>query len=167
MAKCCIHPGREAAKIVFGKSYCQPCIAGQQAAVDAVKQYNKHVEPKECFITWSGTKWEALPGTGCAHWVSHQRNVSQGAPWNKCLKGCSIRVSDVVFGKQQIKDLTNVRVNDIWASGALSHVGLVSKVDTDNAGTINISITHDSSGQGGVRTNDFATYFHGQGKFYR
>lgn len=167
MAKCSIHPSRVAANSVFGKSYCQICIDGQQAAIEDVKQHNKHVEPKECFITWKGSKWEAFSGTGCAHWVAHQRNISRGAPSNMCLKGCSIRVPDVISGKQQTTDLKNVRVNDIWANNGATHCGLVSKVDTDKTGKINISITHDTNRQGGVRTNDFGTFFHAEGKFYR
>ncbi len=168
MTRCCIHPGRESAGVVFGKPYCQICINGQKAAVKTVVDTNSHVEPKDCFITYKhGDLWEAFTGTGCAHWVSHQLNISQGSSWNKCLKGCSIRVPDVVFGKQKIADHKDVQVNDIWTNVALAHTGLVSKIDDDGAGNIKISITHDSSGQGGVRTNDFATYFHGQGNFYR
>lgn len=58
--------------------------------------------------------------------------------------------------------------NDIWASPSLDHTGLVIRVTPAMAGgRPNITIRHDSSGQGRVAENDFATYFHGHGFFYR
>jgi hypothetical protein len=165
--RCCIHPGREGAKVLFGKWYCLPCVKGQEAAVQTVRQQNSHVEPKECFLTYDGHRWIPFQGTGCAHWVAHQLNISKGAQWNQCLKGCTIRVPDLVHGKQKLANLKDVRVNDIWTNPELGHTGLVSKIETDASGKMTISITHDSSAQGGVRTNDFNTYFHGQGNFYR
>lgn len=167
MTRCTIHPGREAAKIVFGKPYCSICVREQDAAVQTVRRQNIHVEPKECFIAYDGRRWVPIPGTGCAHYVAHRLNISSGAPWNKCLRGCTIRVSDLVQGRQKVADLKDVQVNDIWAAADLSHNGIVSQVDKDPSGKVTISITHDSSRQGGVRTNDFNVYFHGEGSFYR
>jgi hypothetical protein len=171
---------------VASKNYCQKCKDGQQAAVAEVTLKNKHVEPKACFITFKGgDTWLPFLGTGCAHWVAHQLDMSSGAPSNQCLEGHSIRVPDIVQSKQKIS-IADVKVSDIWANDALTHMGLVSKVQKNaaadagagggadagadagtNASVVQIQITHDSSGQGGVFTNDFGTYFHGQGSFYR
>jgi hypothetical protein len=64
-------------------------------------------------------------------------------------------------------DISQVRVNDIWASPSLDHTGLVIRVTpASTGGRPNITIRHDSSGQGRVAENDFATYFHGHGSFY-
>jgi hypothetical protein len=186
MAKCFLHPGRDSVINVAAKNYCQQCKDGQQAAAAQVAQKNKHVEPKACFVTYKGgDSWLPFLGTGCAHWVAHQLDISSGAPSNQCLEGHSIRVPDVIQGKQKIS-IGDVVVNDIWANDALTHMGLVSKVQKNagadggadvggdggadagaKAGAAQIQITHDSSGQGGVATNDFSTYFHGQGSFYR
>ncbi len=192
MAKCFLHPGRDSVISVAAKNYCQKCKDGQQAAAAqvALNPHTKHVEPKACFVTFKGgDTWLPFTGTGCAHWVAHQLDLSVGAPSNLCLEGHTIRVPDVVQGRQKVS-IDDVKVNDIWANDALTHMGLVTKVDknagadagTDagtqggadagadagtNASTVQVQITHDSSGQGRVATNDFRTFFHGQGSFYR
>ena len=167
MPKCNLHPGRDAVKAVGGKQYCQICINGQTAAASQVAQMNPHVQPKDCFVTFKGGDiWAAIPGTGCAHWVAHQLNISRGAVFNQCLLGRTIRVPDLITGKIKI-DVKGVKVNDIWTNTGLNHCGLVAKVEKDKAGVVQIHITHDSSNRGGVFTNDFLTYFHGQGNFYR
>lgn len=168
MPKCSLHPGRESAATVGGKLYCQKCLDGQRAAAQLVARTNPHVQPKDCFVTFrGGDNWAPFEGTGCAHWVAHQLNISNGAAFNQCLLGRTIRVPDVVSGKSRVSELKQVKVSDIWANAALNHCGIVSKVQTNAAGAIQIQITHDSSGQGGVATNEFSTYFHGQGNFYR
>ena len=135
------------------------------AAVDA------HVEPKACFVTFVGTAagWSPLSGTGCAHWVAHQLGIIRGSRGNNaCDLGNPIRVRDVVSGRGAIQP-ADAQVNDIWANTGLTHCGLVATITpaaTAGAPPI-ITITHDSSGQGGVFTNDWATYFHGGGVFYR
>jgi hypothetical protein len=168
MPKCVLHPGRDSVMVYDTKNYCQQCKTGQEAAVALVTRDNVHVEPKRCFITYGGgDNWAPIPGTGCAHWVSHQLDLSKGAPSNRCLEGHSFRVPDTVQGMTQVS-IDDVRVRDVWANDALTHMGLVTKVDRDaDAGSVTIMITHDSSHQRGVFTNEFATYFHGQGKFYR
>ena len=199
MAKCFRHPGRDSVIIVAAKNYCQTCKDGQEAAVAQVVLKNKHVEPKACFVIYKGgDTWLPILGTGCAHWVAHQLDISSGAPSDHCLEGHTFKVGDVVRGRQQVS-INDVKVNDIWANGALTHMGLVTKVQkngvdagadggtdgdagtdggadagadggTDagvSAGAVQIQITHDSSKQGGVFTNDFSTFFHGQGSFYR
>jgi len=123
MAKCFLHPGRDSVINVAAKNYCQQCKDGQQAAAAQVAQKNKHVEPKACFVTYKGgDSWLPFLGTGCAHWVAHQLDISSGAPSNQCLEGHSIRVPDVIQGKQKIS-IGDVVVNDIWANDALTHMG--------------------------------------------
>jgi hypothetical protein len=128
MAKCFLHPGRDSVITVAAKNYCQKCKDGQQAAAAEVALKNKHVEPKSCFVTYrGGDSWLPFLGTGCAHWVAHQLDISTGAASNQCLEGHSIRVPDVIQGKPKIA-IDDVAVNDIWANDALTHMGLVSKV---------------------------------------
>lgn len=168
MPKCVLHPGRNSVSTVAGKNYCQQCGDGQRAAAAQVALTNVHVEPKACFVTFrGGDSWVALTGTGCAHWVSHQKSISAGSPSNQCLEGRTIRVPDAVAGRQRIA-LENVQAGDMWANVALSHMGLVSGVvRPTGGGAAQIQITHDSSHLGRVSTNDFSTYFHGEGNFYR
>ena len=168
MTKCFLHPGRNSVLVFAGKNYCQQCKTGQEAAAALVAQQNGHVEPKRCFITFKGgDTWAPIPGTGCAHWACHQLDISKGSTSNQCLEGHSFRVPDAIQGMREVK-MDDVKERDVWANDALTHMGLVSKVQKDaDAGPVSIQITHDSSHQNGVFTNDFATYFHGQGKFYR
>jgi hypothetical protein len=168
MTKCFLHPGRDGVANVGGKSYCQICRNGQIAAAHLVAQNNPHVEPKDCFVTHlGGDRWAPIEGTGCAHWVAHQLGISQGNVSNQCLVARTFRVPDLVLGRPRVIELKNVRINDIWASTNLSHCGLVVQAGNDSSGVLQISIKHDSSAQGRVATNDFRTYFHGQGIFYR
>jgi hypothetical protein len=168
MAKCSVHPARESVTTIARKNYCQTCKDGQEAAAKQVALTNRHVEPKDCFVTYrGGDMWVPFTGTGCAHWVAHQLGISNGPDWNQCLVGRTIRVPDVVFGKNKVSKLEDIKKNDIWANDSLNHTGLVTDVKKDAKGVVQILITHDSSGQGGVSTNDFRTYFHGQGSFYR
>src|SRR5882724_7997564 len=95
-AKCTLHPGRPAVFDYDGKHYCEKCQQGYEAAVAAVKSKNPHVEPKDCFVQYAGhDQWEPIEGTGCAHWVSHQKGYGSGGS-NTCLKGCRYRVKDLV-----------------------------------------------------------------------
>lgn len=162
VAKCTHHPGRDSVAVVYGKSYCQQCSDGINAARTKV---DKHVVPKECFIIYQGgDKWAPITGTGCAHWVAHQQTISKG---EKCLDNKTIKVTELVAGLTAY-GRENAKVNDIWASSALDHSGLVVSV-TATGGTPpnNIMIRHDSSAQGGVVTDDFDEHFKRDGKFYR
>lgn len=165
--KCTLHPGRDAAAKVFDKPYCQKCLESIAIARSSI---DKHVEPKECFITFLGNgAWKAIDGTGCAHWVAHQRDIHTGSGNDKCLRGFTYRVKVLVQGKVQVTDLKKVQTNDIWVSDTSDHTGLVLRVAPGAKPTDKPSITirHDSSGQGKVADNDWATYFHSKGKFYR
>jgi hypothetical protein len=170
MAKCFLHPGRDSVMAFAGKNYCQNCKTGQEAAVAkmSIDPLKVHVEPKRCFLTFKGgDTWAPLDGTGCAHWVSHQLDIGNGAPSNKCLEGHTIRVPDAIQGMSEV-EMDDVKEQDIWANDALNHMGMVTKVNRGaDAGPLTIMITHDSSHLKKVSENDFAGYFHGQGKFYR
>lgn len=163
--KCTYHVGLDATIEVGGKSYCAKCEAAQKAAA---KLLDKHVIPKDCFVWFDGGyRWIAVGGTGCAHWVAHQKNITNGPLIHRCLEGKTFKVSDIATNRTQISDLINVKVGDIYITPTKKHCGLVSRVTLVPGGTPKIEIQHDSSNQGGVKKNDFATYFHGNGSFFR
>ena len=167
MGKCVLHPGRPSVVTIFGKEYCAKCQTG---ITDARKKVDKHVEPKDCFIWYvSNDNWQPITGTGCAHWVSHQLNVHVGGSGDCCFQGFTYRVPVLVRSRTRVPDIAHVKVNDIWASPTLDHTGLVIRIApaAKAGGQPTITIRHDSSGQGKVAENDFATYFHGHGSFYR
>jgi hypothetical protein len=164
MANCVHHPASKAVYAVYGKSYCDKCKKDMEAARKAV---NKHVVPKECFITHESTKkgWVAIEGTGCAHWVAHQKNLHKGSA---CLAGFTIKVTDAVGGKSVVP-VDKVQVGDFYAEPGLHHMGLVVAVTKPKkpGDPPDIMIQHDSSAQGGLAKNTFATRFHSKGTFYR
>ncbi|MFN0101519.1 MAG: hypothetical protein ACKV2U_05445 [Bryobacteraceae bacterium] len=167
MSKCTLHPGRDSVTTVFSKNYCAACGDGITAARGRV---DRHVQPRECFIWYvSNDKWQPISGTGCAHWVSHQLNITTGGSGDRCLGGFTYRVRSLVRSRTAVPNISNVQVNDIWASPSLDHTGLVIRIapPAKAGGSPVLTIRHDSSRQGGVAENDFATYFHGQGSFYR
>jgi hypothetical protein len=166
MPNCPIHPARTGIFVVGTRSYCAQCqtdIAAARARVD------RHVQPRDCFVWYEGGArgWQPIPGTGCAHWVLHQLNrTTGGGP--TCLLGYPIRVNAVTVGRRRV-ELADVQVNDIYVSPTADHTGLVIRVvpATTRGAAPSITIRHDSSGQGRVAENEFATYFHGHGTFYR
>ncbi|MEK7395624.1 MAG: DUF4157 domain-containing protein [Candidatus Poribacteria bacterium] len=129
--------------------------AGAEAAVPT------HVSPRSCFV-WrdgpTGHPWRVIPGTGCAHWVAHQRGISGPG----CYDNYALRVSQVVAGLTSY-NLPNARVGDIWTNIGGSHTGIVRGINTNSAGTvISVNVEHCSSGSGGVVTSTFTS-----GYFYR
>jgi hypothetical protein len=103
-----------------------------------------------------------MPGTGCAHWVAHEKGWK--ATKSACHAGYPVRVKDVLKGLKKI-DLDKVKKGDLWADDKLSHCGIVHDV---KAGTPPvITIENCSSKQGGVKKNDWAKYFKSGGDFYR
>lgn len=166
MPNCVIHPSVAAVLTVNNRGYCAACQTAIQAARTRV---DRHVQPPSCFVWYEGGTqgWQPIPGTGCAHWVAHQLGMRSTALANVCLEGFPIRVPTVIQGKTEVPR-QNVQANDIWVSASLDHTGLVARVTPAQGGQPNtIVIRHDSSRQGGVFENDFATYFHGHGRFYR
>jgi len=143
-----------------------------QSEKEAVKQVDKHVSPKECFIWYMDSKrgYEAIPGTGCAHWVAHEKGWNAGKPGsNGCNEKYLMRVKDIA-GKAGSEVATkDVTVGNVWINGKQDHCGIVCKVDSpkDPVKDPTIEIEHCSSGQGKVATNDWAKYFKGVGKFYK
>lgn len=168
MAQCSIHPGSAAVGKVNGVDVCAKCKTELAAAVKAV---DGHVSPKECFVWYEGSKtgWQPIAGTGCAHWVSHQRNYKRGGKGEQCMLGYTFRVKTMLGGLSEVKKLADVKVNDVYTTPSKDHTGLVIKVVADKAkpDEPKITIRHDSSAQGKVADNEFATYFKGKGSFWR
>jgi hypothetical protein len=145
-----------------------------QSEKDAVKKVDKHVSPKECFVWYANSKvgYEPIPGTGCAHWVSHEKGWNSG---KESSNGCKLkylfRVKDIVKKAGSEVDVADVVVGNVWVSDKQDHCGIVCKVvpPKDSAKDFNpaIEIQHCSSRQGKVATNDWATYFKAGGKFYQ
>ena len=160
-AVCIHHPGRPSTGAKFGKPFCKQCNDGIDAAVVKV---DVHVEPKECFVTFKGGDvWDKMPGTGCAHWIAHQKNWSGGGTI-RCLDEKKVKVSELVAGLATIAR-ASVAKGDIWVQADLGHCGLVINVSAGSPNTI--TIRHDSSDQGGVVENDFDGHFGGRGSFKR
>ncbi len=115
----------------------------------AIANVPHHVQPKSCFI-WrdgkSSTPWRPIPGTGCAHWIAHQKGIYSSPG---CFNRCAIRVSQVVSGKSR-HSINNARVGDIWTNTSLSHCGIVIGV-----GSGTVRVRHCSSGSGGVVVGNF------------
>ena len=166
MSRCIHHPGRVSVLAINSKNYCAECERGIIAARLSV---NQHVQPKACFIWYVGNNnWQPIAGTGCAHWVAHQRGIKRGGANEQCVEGFTYRVRTLIQGMQVVQ-LANVQVNDSYVSPAVDHTGLVLSVTASAVAgrPAKIMIRHDSSAQGGVSDNEFATYFHGRGTFYR
>lgn len=115
-----------------------------------------HVDPKDCFIELASTRagWRAIPGTGCAHWVAHQRGAPTGTS-RACDAGFEYRVTDLLGSlTQRSTDLQGARVGDVWSASGSSHVGIVRAVNHEDGGTrvVSVSVENDSSASGGVVT---------------
>jgi hypothetical protein len=172
MATCEKHPGRKADTSTSIGNFCSKCaeqIKQVQSMVD------RHVSPKDCFVVYGGNAkgWELPEGTGCAHWVAHELSIKNGY---SCAKGYTLRVPDLVAGARKIdRTKEDVKTGDIWAvkyrGQQYDHCGLVIKVEEikgkDDKVEQKILIRHCTNGQGGVVSNDFATYLKGLGDFYR
>ena len=166
MSRCMHHPGRTSVLTINNKYYCAECERGITAARLLV---DRHVEPKACFIWYVGNNnWQPIAGTGCAHWVAHQQGITRGTANEQCIEGFTYRVRTLIQ-RMQVIALANVQVNDTYVSPAVDHTGLVLSVTPSRVASVAsaIIIRHDSSRQGRVSDNDFATYFHGRGTFYR
>lgn len=139
---------------------------------EAVAKVSAHVSPKACFI-WDagGEGWVPIPGTGCAHWVAHEKGWALGKHGsNGCKLGYLIRVTDLVAKANltEVKEPSTVEVGCVFINDAQDHCGIVRKVVAakEKGKPPTIDIEHCSSGQGKVATNDWGTYFKGKGKFY-
>jgi hypothetical protein len=145
-----------------------------QTEKDAIKKVDKHVEPKNCFIWFMDSKrgYEPIPGTGCAHWIAHEKGWNNGKESsNGCKEKYLIRVKDVVKKSGSEVAVEDVCPGNVWVNDKQDHCGIVRKVEPskDPAKDPNpkIEIEHCSSGQGKVAKNDWATHFKAGGKFYK
>jgi len=125
----------------------------------------RDVDPKDCFIRYrDNDDWEPIPGSGCAHWVAHEKDFHSGGASDKCLFGYTHRVPVLIerFSKVPLRD---VQSGDIWTNSDENHAGLVIRVMPNlyPDEMPEITICHDSSRQHGLAINDFESYFHGQG----
>src|SRR5205085_12658965 len=78
-----------------------------------------HVQPKACFVWFVGNAagYAPIPGTGCAHYVSHKLGLKGGHA--RCLDGYYVRVPELVAGMTPVGSVDDVRVNDVWANNGL------------------------------------------------
>lgn len=166
MNRCIHHPGRPSVTTINLQHYCAEC---QNGIVVARLRVDRHVEPKNCFVWYVGANnWLPIAGTGCAHWVAHQRGIRRGGRGEQCMEGYTYRVRTLIQGLQPVA-VPNVQVNDIYVTPTMDHTGLVVRVAPNSrpGQPQLITIRHDSSNQGRVADNDFGSYFHGSGTFYR
>ena len=96
MSKCVHHPGHNGV-VLYGRNYysakCKEGIAGARKGV------HRDIEPKECFVMFrGGDTWETIEGTGCAHWVAHERQIHSGGQDRQCLLGYTLRIPDLIAG---------------------------------------------------------------------
>ncbi len=167
MASCTIHPGSKSIAKVNGVDVCQKC---KDEIEGAVKKVDKHVEPKGCFVWYKDGKtgWQPIPGTGCAHWVAHERGIKRGSKGEQCMLGYPFKVKTMIGGKSEV-EREAVKVNDVYITPEADHTGLVVKVKPNEKDPKKpeLTIRHDSSAQGGVAENDFDKHFKGNGTFHR
>ncbi|GIG19596.1 hypothetical protein Cch01nite_03200 [Cellulomonas chitinilytica] len=122
----------------------------------AREMVDAHVVPRSCFIELENSRagWRAIPGTGCAHWVAHQRGGPTGTS-RVCELGFKYRVTELLASlTQRSADLQGARVGDVWSANGSSHVGIVRAVNLEDGGTrvVSVSVENDSSASGGVVT---------------
>jgi hypothetical protein len=143
-----------------------------QALVDG------HVSPKQCFVELESTAkgYRPIPGTGCAHWVAHQKNIQAAS--NHCLEGYAYRVAQVTSGRTK-HGLQEAAAGQIWTNADGTHTGIgngccfcklnddvppcaVRDVTKKDGKVTSVSVEHCSSGHGGVVTSSFSTgHFYG------
>ena len=52
-----------------------------------------------------GTPWGPIRGTGCAHFVPHEKNMRALGGVAHCLEGVLVRVVDLFPGLKEVKEL--------------------------------------------------------------
>jgi thioredoxin 1 len=117
------------------------CYSTRKEAADAAKA--KYVKPSWCFVREccpdEDHPWVTIPGTGCAHWVAHQKNISRHPT---CYAGRSLCVEDVCPENQR-HDWKCCRKGDIWVTPDGGHCGIVTHVNKDTTGkVISLNIEH-------------------------
>lgn len=128
--------------------------AGRSKA-DAILLVGADIEPKDCFIEFKSTKigWGPIDGTGCAHWVSHQRGAPTGTA-HVCDAGFKYRVTEVLATLTKLSaGLSGAVVGAVWQKPTGSHIGIVRAVTRDPKGVVvSVEVENDSSESGGVVT---------------
>jgi len=146
-------------------------MAAQSEAV-AKKKVDKHVSPKECFVWYMDSKrgYEPIPGTGCAHWVAHEKGWKGGKPGrNGCDKKYLTRVKDVLGKAGAEVQPGDAKPGYLFVKSNRKHCGLVRKVAAgkEPGGPPIITIEHCSTGLGRVGKSDWGKYFKGTGTFHK
>ena len=156
-----------------GNYYCAKCRDG---IIRARSRGGHDIDPRDCFVVFGGgDTWEKITGTGCAHWVAHERGIRSGGKDGDCLLGYTFRVEDLIAGlstKSLDHARSNINVGDIYVTANERHCGLVVQIEESRkpGDRTKITIRHDSSNSSGtgrgVVENDFDQHFHGTGDFY-
>jgi hypothetical protein len=136
-------------------------MSGKRSKAQAVAMVDKHVEPKDCFVWFENNKtgWAPMPGTGCAHWVAHERGYTSGL---KCDKGFTVRVRDITKGLSKVA-MNDVKAGDLWENPTdASHIGIIRTVNQTDGKVTGVEVEHDSVRSGGVVKSTFT-----EGLFYR
>ena len=98
--------------------------------------------------------WRPISGTGCAHWVAHQRGGPTGTA-HSCRQNFKYRVTELLATLTQASaDLSGAVVGAVWSASGSSHVGIVRAVTRDATSTavVSVQVENDSSASGGVVT---------------
>ena len=155
-------PMNERPEVGEGGTEAEPLDNSKKLTKDeAIALVDKHVEPKECFVWYEGTKkgWRPMPGTGCAHWVAHERGYTTGL---KCDKGYTVRVRNITENLKKV-EMKDVQVGDLWENQTdASHIGFVRTVNKTGETVTGVEVEHDSVKSGGVVKTTFT-----EGLFYR
>jgi len=169
--KCKQHDAKDAVPgTFFGMHLCKQCADQIEAAKASV---DRHVEPKECFLSyvnrhegWKSFTQQNPDNTGCAHWVAHQLDI-KGGNVRVCAEGFKINVRDVIAGARRIDPKNEeVKINDIWVNLNKRHTGLVVAISEKDDKKI-YRIRHCSSGSGGVVEHNHTSLWGGKGEYYR
>ena len=172
MSQCVEHPGRDGVMSYGRNYYCAKCR--DQIIHIARPSVGGDIDPRDCFVVYiGGDQWEKIEGTGCAHWVAHEREIRRGRADTQCLLGYTLRIEDLIAGlsTRTLDARRNIHVNDIYVTANGQHCGLVVQVEESRVpgGKRKISIRNDHSNHSGtgkgVVTDDFDEHFHGTGVF--
>src|SRR5262249_52153886 len=111
--------------------------------------------------------------TGCAHFVAHHLGITtHDKKMDVCDLGYTIKVPLLTRFMEKVEP-KDVQVDDIWVNADKSHYGYVEAVvAADKKGTTHkITIRQCSSNvkanRIGPNSQDWATFFHKGGSFYR
>ena len=129
---------------------------------------DKHVSPKVCFVWYANSKegWTPMPGTGCAHWVAHEKGYKGGSV--KCDEGYPCRVKDVVAKIGSVVTPDQAKPGYVWIEDGKKHCGIVRSVmPGKDPKAPTILIEHCSTKLGRVGKSDWAKYFKSKGAFHK